>query len=239
MGISLHRAATAIAVVSLITFGSCAVFGQVSTATISGVVRDASGAVVPGVTVTVKHVESGLTRIAVTNENGGYTVQLLPVGAYEITTDLPGFKQEVRRGINLAVGQVAVVNLALEVGAAAEAVTVTGEAPIVNTTLASTSGLVNESQIKDLPLNGRSFDQLLTVNTGTVNYTSNVNLQGNFFSVVGRRPEENTFSINGVEYIGSNSAGQPSGPYGASGQVLGVDAVREFNVLQHSYGAED
>src|SRR5207253_42965 len=126
----------------------------------------------------------------------------------------------------------------LEVGTVAETVTVTGEAPIVNTTLASTTGVVNESQIKDLPLTGRGFDQLMMVTPGTINYTSNVNLQGNFFSVVGRRPEENTFSINGVEYIGSNSAGQPSGPYGSSGQTLGVDAVREFNLLQHSYGAE-
>ncbi len=63
-------------------------------------------------------------------------------------------------------------------------------------------------------------------------------LQGNFFSVVGRRPEENKYTINGIEYLGANAAGQPSGPYGASGQVLGVDAVREFNVIQHSYGAE-
>jgi Carboxypeptidase regulatory-like domain len=226
------------AIVGMSALGSCLVLAQGSTASISGVVRDATGAVIPGVMVTARHIESGLTRIAVSGENGGYTIQLLPVGAYEITTELPGFKQEVRRGINLVVGQEAVVNLTLEVGTVAESVTVTGEAPIVNTTLASTAGLVNESQIKDLPLNGRSFDQLLTLTTGTVNFTTNVNLQGNFFSVVGRRPEENTFSINGVEYIGSNSAGQPSGPYGASGQVLGVDAVREFNLLEHSYGAE-
>jgi hypothetical protein len=222
----------------MIALGSCLIFGQGATGSISGVVRDSSGAVIPGVTVTAKHVESGLTRTGLSNESGSYNIQLLPVGAYEITAELPGFKQELRRGINLVVGQEAVVNLTMEVGTVAESVTVTGEAPIVNTTLASTSGLVNEAQIKDLPLNGRSFDQLLTLTTGTVNYTSNVNLQGNFFSVVGRRPEENTFSINGVEYIGSNSAGQPSGPYGSSGQVLGVDAVREFNLLEHSYGAE-
>src|SRR5438128_977890 len=226
------------AIVGLIALASCLVFAQGSTGAISGVVRDASGAVIPGVTVTAKHIESGLTRTSVSSETGGYNLQLLPVGAYEITTELPRFKQEVRRGINLVVGQQAVVDLTLEVGAAAELVTVTGEAPIVNTTLASTSGLVNEAQIKDLPLNGRSFDQLLTLTTGTVNYTSNVGNQGNFFSVVGRRPEENTFAINGVEYIGANSSGQPSGPYGSSGQTLGVDAVREFNLLQHSYGAE-
>src|SRR3989441_8144582 len=227
------------AIVGLIALGSCLVFAQGSTGAISGVVRDATGAVIPGVTITARHLDSGLTRNAVSSETGGYNLQLLPVGAYEITTELPGFKQAVRRGINLVVGQQAVVDLTLEVGAAAELVTVTGEAPIVNTTLASTSGLVNEAQIKDLPLNGRSFDQLLTLTTGTVNYTSNVGNQGNYFSVVGRRPEENTFSINGVEYIGSNSAGQPSGPYGASGQTLGGDAVRGFNLLQHSYGAED
>ena len=232
----LARVGTAI--VGLIALGSCLVFAQGSTGAISGVVRDATGAVIPGVTVTARHIESGLTRTAVSSETGGYNLQLLPVGAYEITTELPGFKQAVRRGINLVVGQQAVVDLTLEVGAAEELITVTGEAPIVNTTLASTSGLVNEAQIKDLPLNGRSFDQLLTLTTGTVNYTSNVGNQGNYFSVVGRRPEENTFSINGVEYIGSNSAGQPSGPYGSSGQTLGVDAVREFNLLQHSYGAE-
>jgi len=226
------------AIVGLIALGSCLVFAQGSTGTISGVVRDISGAVIPGVMVTAKHTESGLTRTALTNETGAYSVQFLPVGAYEITAELAGFKQQVRRGINLVVGQEAVVNLTLEVGTVAETITVTGEAPIVNTTLSSTAGLVNESQIKDLPLNGRGFDQLMAVAPGTINYTSNVNLNGNFFSVVGRRPEENTFTINGVEYLGANSAGQPIGPAGSSGQTLGVDAVREFNLLQHSYGAE-
>src|SRR5205807_4610493 len=83
----------------------------------------------------------GLTRAAVTNETGGYTIQLLPVGAYEITTELAGFKQQVRRGINLVVGQEAIVNVTLEVGTVSETVTVTGEAPIVNTTLSSTPGV--------------------------------------------------------------------------------------------------
>src|SRR5437867_1636951 len=233
---ALFRFGTAI--VGLVALGTCLVSAQGSTGTISGVVRDISGAVIPGVMVTAKHTESGLTRTALTNETGAYSVQLLPVGAYEITAELAGFKQQVRRGINLVVGQEAVVNVTLEVGTVSETITATGEAPIVNTTLSSTAGLVNESQIKDLPLNGRGFDQLMAVAPGTINYTSNVNLNGNFFSVVGRRPEENTFTINGVEYLGSNSAGQPIGPAGSSGQTLGVDAVREFNLLQHSYGAE-
>src|SRR5438552_7978919 len=129
-GTSLHafgRLATAI--VALIALGTCLVFAQTSTATILGVVRDTTGALVPGVNITVKHVDSGLTRTVLTGENGGYTVPLLPVGPYEITTSMPGFKQGVRRGINLAVGQEAVIDLTLEVGANAEQVTVSEEAP--------------------------------------------------------------------------------------------------------------
>jgi hypothetical protein len=225
--------------IGLIAFANCLIFAQGSTAAISGLVRDATGAVVPGATITAKHIDSGLTRTAVSSENGSYNVQFLPVGAYELATDMPGFKQQVRRGINLVVGQEAVVNLTLEVGAAAESVTVTDEAPIVNTTLSSTSGLINEAQLKELPLNGRSFDQLLTLNVGTVDNRSNVSNNGwTAFSVAGKRPETNRFLMNGVDYIGSNGAGSYITPSGSSGQLLGVEAVREYNVLQHTYGAE-
>src|SRR5207249_4533520 len=180
-GTSLHafgRLATAI--VALIALGTCLVFAQTSTATILGVVRDTSGALVPGVSISVKHVDSGLTRTAISNERGGYNVPLLPVGAYEITTTMPGFKKEVRSGINLVVGQEAVVDLILEVGAAAEQITVTEEAPLVNTTTSSTSGVITEQQVKDLPLNGRSFDQLITLNVGVSNATSNTLDSGNW-----------------------------------------------------------
>src|SRR6266516_6668780 len=163
-----------VGIIGWIVLGSCLVFAQGSTATISGVVRDATGAFVPGVGVTAKQTDIGLTRTAVSDEYGGYKIQTLPVGPYELTAELPGFKQQVRRGINLVVGQEAVVNLTLEVGSAAELVTVTDEAPLVNTTLSSTSGLITEQQVKDLPLNGRSFDQLLALNVGIVNKSSNI-----------------------------------------------------------------
>jgi hypothetical protein len=220
----------------VIALGSGLVFGQSFSAAISGVVRDTSGAVVPGVNITVKHIESGLTRTTVTNETGVYSVPALPVGPYEVSTDLPGFKSQIRRGINLAIGQEAVVNLTLEVGGNADQVTVTEEAPLVNTTLNSTSGLINEGQIKDMPLNGRSFEQLLTLNTGTVN--NNVHSGGSSFSVGGKRTETNRFTMNGVDYVGDNATGQYIAPQGASNQLLGVDAVREYNVLGYTYGAE-
>ena len=214
------------------------VWAQV-TASITGTVRDASGAVVSGTTVRVKNLESGLTRTTETDASGGYSLPSLPVGQYEVTGEKTGFKQQVRRGITLGVARQAVQNLGLEVGNVEQQVTVTAEAAIVNTTLSPTSGLVGEKEVKDLPLNGRSFDQLLTLNVGTVNYTANTNgKSGNAFSVVGRRPEENRFLMNGVDYIGTDNSGQAITPIGASGQLLGVDAVREFNVVQYSYGAE-
>src|SRR5437667_9950841 len=222
-----------------IALGNCLVFAQGSTAAISGVVHDATGGVVPGVGVTVKHTESGLTRTAQTNENGSFSMSSLPVGPYEVTAEKQGFKQQVRRGINLAVGQEAEANLTLDVGNLIEQITVTEEAPLVNTTLSSTSGLITEQQIKDLPLNGRSFDQLLTLNVGTVDNRSNINNNAwTSFSVAGKRPETNRFLMNGVDYIGSNSTGQFITPSGSSGQLLGVEAVREYNVVQHTYGAE-
>ena len=204
--------------------------------------KDTTGALIPGASITVKHTETGQTRTAISSETGDYNVPLLPVGAYEITTTMPGFKQQVRSGIDLVVGQQAVINLTLEVGAAAEQVTVTEEAPLVNTTLSSTSGLISQQQIKELPLNGRSFDQLLALNAGVVNNTSNMagGAGGAFpaFSVAGHRQETNRFLLNGVDWVGGNATGQFITPSGASSQLLGVEAVREYNVLEHTYGAE-
>src|SRR5213083_171992 len=241
MGISQHAFARFVtAIVALIALGTGLSFAQTSTATILGTVKDASGALVPGVSITVKHTESGLTRTVVSSEQGAYTVPLLPVGAYEVTTMIPGFKQVVRSGINLAIGQQAVVDLTLEVGAPAEQVTVSEEAPLVNTTTASTSGLITEQQVKELPLNGRSFDNLITLNVGISNATSNTLDSGawNMFSVSGKRPETNRYTINGVDWVGGAATGQFITPNGASRQLLGVEAVREFNVLTDTYGAE-
>ena len=94
--------------------------------------------------------------------------------------------------------------------------------------------------MKDLPLNGRSFDQLLVLNVGVINNTSNMGGGGGFpaFSVAGHRQETNRFMINGVDWVGGNATGQFITPQGASTQLLGVEAVREYNVLEHTYGAE-
>src|SRR5436309_212815 len=221
MRISLHMLGGAgTAIVVLIALGTCLSLAQTSTATILGTVKDTTGALIPGASITVKHTETGLTRTAISSETGDYNVPLLPVGAYELTTAMPGFKQDVRQGINLIVGQEAVINLTLEVGAAAEQVTVTEEVPLVNTTLSSTSGLITEQQIKELPLNGRSFDQLLALNAGVVNNTSNMagGAGGAFpaFSDCGLVQETNRFLLNGVDWVGGNAIGRVIMPSGAA-----------------------
>ena len=197
-----------VAILVLIALGTnWLAFAQTATATIVGVVKDTSGALIPGVSITVKHTDTGQTRTAISSDSGSYNVPLLPVGAYEISTMMPGFKQQVRSGINLVIGQQAVIDITLEVGAAAEQITVSEEAPLVNTTLSSTSGLITEQQVKDLPLNGRSFDRLLELNAGVVNNSSNMGGGGGFpaFSVAGHRQETNRFLINGVDWIGGNA----------------------------------
>src|SRR4029077_18256354 len=195
---------------------------------------------VEGAAITVRHIETGLTRTDQADASGSYSFPSLPVGQYEITAEKMGFRREVRRGVDLVVAQEAQVNLTLQVGSIDQQVTVTDAAPLVNTTLASTSGLISESQIKDLPLNGRSFDQLLTLNTGVVNNSSNMGQGNGFtnFSVAGKRQETNRFLINGVDWVGGNATGQYITPSGASGLLLGVEAVREYNVIEHTYGAE-
>jgi hypothetical protein len=231
---------TTVGIIVLIALGSGLIFAQGSTAAITGTVKDSTGAVLPGTAVTVKHLDTGLTRAAQADADGNFTISSLPVGAYEVTAEKMGFRREVRRGIDLAVAQEADVDMILQVGSIDQQVTVTDAAPLVNTTLASTSGLISESQVKDLPLNGRSFDQLLTLNTGISNNTSNIGTGNGWtgFSVAGKRQETNRYLINGVDWVGGNATAQFITPSGASGQLLGVDAVREYNVLEHTYGAE-
>src|SRR5437773_3364015 len=205
----------------------------------SGGVDDADGGLVPRVGLAAKHTEGGLTRTVITNETGSERRPHHTVGEYEVTAELTGIKQQVRRGVTLAVAQEAVVNLTLDVGDLKEQITVTEEDQIVNTTMSSTSGLVTGEQVKDLPLNGRSFLELMRLNSDVITNRSNTaNGDQPSFSIAGKRPDQNRFTINGMDYVGNNAAGVYTSPQGISGYLLGVDAVREFNVLGHTYGAE-
>jgi hypothetical protein len=180
----------------------------------------------------------------VTDDAGRYQMLALAVGEYQIRVSKAGFREQVRSGIHLAVEQEASVDLTLQVGEVKEQVTVAEDAPIVNTTTRDISGLVGERQVQELPLNGRSYDLLLPLNPGIVNFTSQKtggtgvsnSTTANNFAVSGNRPQQNLFLLNGVEYTGA--AENNMQPGGTSGMLLGVDAVREFNVERDSYSAE-
>jgi hypothetical protein len=213
-------------------------------ASISGTITDASGAVLAGASVTVKNLETGSQRSVAADEAGRYDAESLAVGQYEVRAEAAGFRPEIKTGIALVVGQHADVNLTLQVGQVQEAVVVREEGPVVSVSTQDISGLVGERQVKDLPLNGRSYDQLLTLNPGIVNYTSqraggigtSNSVVGSMFSSSGHRPQENLYLLNGVEFTSASEINNTPG--GVSGQLLGVDAVREFAVVKDTYGAE-
>ncbi len=216
---------------------------QVS-ANLSGRVADPSGATMAGASITATNLDTGISRAAQTNQAGEYRFFELPVGRYEVRAAKDGFAEQVRKGILLVVGQDATADLTLQVGQVKQQVTVDENVPVVDVTAQDISGLVAEQQVKELPLNGRSYDLLLTLNPGIVNFTSQKtggigvsnSTTGNNFAVSGNRPQQNLFLLNGVEFTGAAENNmQPGGP---SQQLLGVEAVREFNVLRDSYGAE-
>ncbi|HXJ12398.1 MAG TPA: carboxypeptidase-like regulatory domain-containing protein, partial [Candidatus Limnocylindrales bacterium] len=213
-------------------------------ASIRGVATDTASGPVAQAAVNVKNLETNVVRTASTDESGRYLVLALPVGRYEVRISKSGFQDAVLSGISLVVGQEASVNLRLQVSAVKSEVKVTGDAAIVSVTTRDISGLVGEQAVKDLPLNGRSYDLLLPLNPGIVNFTSQKtggtgisnSTTANNFSVTGNRPQQNIFLLNGVEYTGA--AENNMTPGGPSGILLGVEAVREFNVQRDSYSAE-
>jgi hypothetical protein len=216
---------------------------QVVGGSISGIVTDNSGSRIAGAAVVVHNAETGTERKLITDSEGRYSAPSLTVGSYEVTVVRDGFTPEHRSGVSLTIGQSVQVDLALRIGTVSEQVNVVDTPATVNLTTQQTSGLVDERQVKQLPLNGRSYDQLITLNPATVNYTnqrsggigtSNSSV-GNMFAISGRRPQDNLFLLNGVEYTGASLINVTPG--GTSGQLLGVDAVREFNVVSDTYSA--
>ena len=213
-------------------------------ASIQGTVSDSSGAAIPGVAIQVKNLETGALRNLLTDEAGYFDAASLPVGRYAIKAEKSGFRGVEKTGISLVLGQRETVDVVLQVGDVRQTVQVESAPTAVMISTEDVSGLVGEKQVKDLPLNGRSYDQLITLNPGIVNYTSqraggigtSNSVVGNMFSASGRRPQENLYLLNGVEFTGASEINNTPG--GVSGQLLGVDAVREFSVVKETYGAE-
>src|SRR5438552_12012442 len=221
---------------SLLTMGRLEM-SQLPTATILGGVKDSSGAVIPGASITAKNVETGLTRTGVSAEDGSYRLSALPVGGYEVKVELPGFRTEVRSGLTLTVAQEAVVNFALQAGAVEQTVVVTEDAPIVNTTSGALGGLVDERKVAELPLNGRNFIDLTLLTPGITqqrNLGVAASTVGLWFSSNGAPLRSNNYLLDGAimtNLTNGTSASQ-------DGSTLGLEGVREYRVITNSFSAE-
>jgi len=211
-----------------IAFGCLFVLAQETTGTISGKVTDSTGAVVPGANVTILNEDTGVSRVVNSDDSGRYTVPALSLGRYRITASLEGFQTEVRSGVILTLGRNAVVDLTLTVGAVAQTVEVTGEAPLVETKDSTVAYLVGGNTIRDLPINGRDLTKLILltpgVNESLVNKKDATQSYGTRFSIAGSRGEDNAYLLDGT-YMSDANRHIPASP---SGALLGVETVQEF-----------
>ena len=239
----LSRAALPLLTIALVLPLATRTDAQVVGGTITGSITDPSGAALVNATVLVHNDETGTERRLRTASDGRYAAPSIPVGSYTVSAEADGFAPAKRTGIPLSVGQAQSVDLVLGLKGVTQSITVADQPDVVNASTQQTSGLIDARQVKDLPLNGRSFDQLITLNPGTLNVTSqrsgslgtSNSSVGNMFTVSGKRPQDNLFLLNGIEYTGASLINVTPG--GTSGQLLGVEAVREFNVISETYSA--
>src|SRR3984893_6393333 len=214
-------------------------YAQVSGATLTGTVKDTSGAVIPNAQVAITDVATGVTRNVSTGSAGLYTSPNLLPGNYEIRVTAPGFSTQVRTGITLTVGAQQLLDITMQVGQVSQTVKVTTEAPIVELTSSALSARVNDTTVRELPLNGRSWTDLANLQPGVVSAETHAAVDvnrgfGAQLSISGARPQQNNYRLDGVS-INDYSNG---GPGSVLGQNLGVEAIQEFTVLTSNYSAE-
>jgi len=217
----------------LLSLGEQAI-AQSTTAIISGVVRDEQGAVLPGVTVTARNVDTSLTRTVVTDPTGVYRFSALPIGPYELTAELTGFATYQRSGLVLSLNQEAVIDISLRLAAIQETVQVTGESPILNTTNAEVGVRFDQTKVAELPVaNTRDVFSLALqvagvsqVNSGQSNFASGTN-----FSVNGMRTRSNNFMIDGQDSNDPSVTGRQQ-------PLNNTDLIQEVRLITNQFAAE-
>jgi len=209
-----------------------------TTATISGTVSDQSGGLIPGGDVVITNLDTQQSRAVKTDNAGHYYAPALNSGKYTVSAGSTGFETLVQSDIPLTVGSNQVINFTLKPSQVAERIEVRGEPPLVQTLNASISELVDSQKVRALPLNGRSYDQLIYLQPGVNVATSAGNSpnqgRGVKFSVGGARLTSNVFMLDGTDLNDS----QNFTPGGAGGQLLGVESILEFQVISHNGGAQ-
>jgi hypothetical protein len=219
-------------------------YAQVSGATLTGTVTDSTGAILPNVRVSIQNQATGETRAVSVDSAGVYSAPNLLPGNYDVTFSAQGFATTVQRGIVLTVGAQQLLNMKMQVGKVNEKVEVSDQPPAVQLTTSTVGGVVGREAVMQLPLNGRDWTQLATLQPGVDSVGS---IQANTGSpdrarrgygvqmtISGSRPTQNNYRIDGIS-VNDYSNG---GPGSVEGSTLGVDAVQEFSVLTSNYSAE-
>src|SRR5215471_7041496 len=220
-------------------------YAQVSGATLSGTVTDATGALIPGVTISIKNRATGIARNVTTDEAGFYSAPNLQAGNYDITATQAGFSTIMQSNIELTVGAQQQLNISMKVGESQQLVEVTEAAPLVQLTSSTISAAIDSKQILDIPLNGRDWASLATLSPGVTGLNGEVQLPfesgalrgnrgfGSQFTISGGRPTQNNYRLDGLS-ISDYTNGSGS----VMGATLGVDAIQEFSVITGNYSAE-
>jgi hypothetical protein len=218
--------------------GAANLFAQGTTATILGTVTDTSGAAVAGAAVQVRNVGTGLTQSVTSDAQGRYRVADLGVGEYEVQAGQTGFSTLVHKGITLTVGSQSVVDFSLMVGQQQQTVTVEGEVSQVETNNSTVGALVDQQQMRELPLNGRNFEQLIQLAPGvqTITSFSASGFQGraNEYSIAGARPEGQAILLDDENLQSYWNKGMGS----ITGSSLGIEAIGEFQTLTNTFNAQ-
>ena len=212
---------------------------QAATASVSGTITDSSGAAIPAAEIVIKNTGTAAARTVNSDAQGRYLLPDLGIGDYEIQATKVGFQTVVRKGITLDVGRAPVVDFQLPVGRSEQTVNVESQISQVETTTSAVSSLVNQTQMRELPLNGRNFEQLVLLAPGAVAYTagpvSNLIGRNATFSVAGGRPEGAAILLDGENLQNWWQRGSGAGTTGTS---LGIEAIAEFQTLTNTYSAE-
>jgi hypothetical protein len=210
---------------------------QVSTGTFSGIVHDATGAVLPNVTIAVRNIDRNVSNSTRTNEVGDYVLSALSPGSYMISAELPGFKKSIWEGVVLQVGQVLRLDIRLELGSVEETIDVTAATPLLEADTSSRGSTIDRQKIVELPLNGRDYNQLAELAPGVVPpppRLAAVNFNG-AFNVNGNRVFNNVFLLDGVDNLSYSSSYR-----GDNVQVVqpSVEALQEFRIQTNASSAE-
>ncbi len=212
-----------IALAVLLLFGP-PVLAQSTGSAIQGTVTDEQGAIMPGASVLVANVQTGFSRDLITDERGWYRATAIPPGDYQVTVTLQGFATQIRRGLTVTVGQEATVNVALRVANIEESVTVTGAAPLVETTRSTLGTTVTRDSLDNLPLISRNFAGLATLAPGVTG------VGGGGVTAQGQTDRSNSYMVDGVSNDQIVTAGNRGG--------FSLEAVREFAVMTNQFSAE-